>query len=143
MNTPRYAKGYGQPPVYLASINSTDSMTGNLVFAGAAAGKIHMAFTSHVELIRLLNALMLARVPFAVGGMCPGPAEEAGLLITNGELAGNYIELSWTGPQEWVLRQMTNRCDQWQLEPEVSKIANTSFDPESLSAVLLPPCRSA
>lgn len=134
MNTPRYAKGSGQPPVHLASINSSDSTTGDLVFAGSAAGERTMPFTSHAELVRLLNELMLARVPFAVGGMCPGPADEAALLIANAELAGPYLELSWTGPQQWVVRQISNSCDQWQLESDASRIANTSFDPESLKA---------
>ncbi|WDR37833.1 hypothetical protein NN484_08860 [Pseudomonas serboccidentalis] len=134
MNTPRYAKGSGQPPVHLASINSTDSTTGYLMFAGAAAGERKITFTSHAERVRLLNELMLARVPFAVGGMCPGPADEVALLIASAALAGPYLELSWTGPQQWVVRQMTNSADQWQLEPDVSEIANTSFDPVSLTS---------
>jgi len=62
--------------------------------------------------------------------MCPGPADEAALLIANAELAGPYLELSWTGPQQWVVRQISNSCDQWQLESDASRIANTSFDPE-------------
>ncbi|PMQ09300.1 Glutathione-dependent formaldehyde-activating enzyme [Pseudomonas sp. AD21] len=134
MNTPRYAKGSGQPPVHLASINSTDSMTGHLLFAGVAAGERKITFTSHAELVRLLNELMLARVPFAAGGMCPGPADEASVLIADAELAGPYLELSWTGPQQWVVRQITDTCGQWQLAPDISEIANTSFDPDSLKS---------
>ncbi|MFJ2279965.1 hypothetical protein ACIOUG_02375 [Pseudomonas sp. NPDC087803] len=137
MNTPRYAKGSGQPPVHLAAINSSDSTTGHLVFAGAAAGERTMLFTSNAELVHLLNELMLARVPFAVGGMCPGPADEVALLIANAQLVGPYLELSWTGPQQWVVRQMANNPGQWQLAADLSEIANTSFDPESLKNLML------
>ncbi|WP_311775969.1 hypothetical protein [Pseudomonas baetica] len=132
MIKPRYAKGSGQAPAHLASINAADSQTGDLVFAGAVAGQRHVSFASHAELLAILNALILERVPFAVGGMCPGPADEVGLLIANKELAGPYLELSWTGPQQWLVRQIGYASSEWQQVPDACEIANISFSEETL-----------
>ncbi|POA50400.1 hypothetical protein C1893_02315 [Pseudomonas sp. MPR-ANC1] len=132
MNTSRYAKGSGRPPVHLASINTEGSAAGHLVFAGGVAGDRHVPFCSHDELLGMLKDLICARVPFSVGGMCPGPADEVGLLIDNAELTGPCIELSWTGSQQWIVRETANASGEWQQEPDASEIANLIFNPDSL-----------
>lgn len=132
MNPSRYAKGSGRPPVHLASISTEDSAAGHLVFAGGVCGDRHVPFCSRDELLGMLKDLILARVPFSVGGMCPGPADEVGLLIDNAELTGACIELSWIGSQQWMVRESANASGAWQQEPDASRIANLMFNPDSL-----------
>jgi hypothetical protein len=80
----------------------------------------------------MLNSLLRQRVPIAVGGMFPGPTDEVDMLIANEVLEGPYIELSWSGPQQWTLREIDSTIAEWQPVPDASSMANVSFDPESL-----------
>lgn len=129
----RYSKGSGRPPTHLTLISSLDADTGSLVFAHTEVGGEHRVhYTSRVELLSMLNSLLRQRVPIAVGGMLPGPADEVDMLIANEVLEGPYIELSWSGPQQWTLREIGATAAQWQPEPDTRNMANVSFDPESL-----------
>lgn len=124
---PRYSKGSGLPPVHLSWVSSEDSVTGDLVFAHPVSGEHRVPCASRAELLDMFNTLVLKRVALAVGGMLPGPADEIAMLI-----AGPYVELSWSGPQQWTLRETINGASEWQPVPEADGIANVSFDPESL-----------
>jgi hypothetical protein len=128
----RYSKGSGRPPTHLALISSVDADTGSLVFAHTEVGEHRVPYTSRAELLSLLNSLLRQRVPIAVGGMFPGPADEVDRLIANEVLEGPYIELSWSGPGQWTLREIDGIAGQWQLVADTRSMANVSFDPESL-----------
>lgn len=128
----RYAKGSGHPPLHLASITANGAEAGELRFTLANAEVLRIAFASHAEQVRMLERLITERVPFAVGGMCPGPADEVDMLIATAELAGPYIELAWTAPQQWVVRETSSVASEWLQVAEASMIANPSFDPNSL-----------
>ncbi|MCV2223799.1 MULTISPECIES: hypothetical protein [Pseudomonas] len=91
-----------------------------------------MHYTSHAELLCMLNILLRQRVPIAVGGMLPGPADEVEMLIANEVLEGPYIELSWSGPQQWTLREIDSTTAEWQSVPSAQSMANVTFDPKSL-----------
>lgn len=129
----RYVKGSGRPPLHLASIDSSGAVAGDLVFTLANAAVLRIAFACHTERVGMLQRLIAERVPFAVGGMCPGPADEVGLLIDNGALTGPHLELSWSGPQQWVVREIAKNAHDWLPESDIGKITNPSFDPHSLS----------
>ncbi|SMQ23155.1 hypothetical protein SAMN04488483_0803 [Pseudomonas helmanticensis] len=80
----------------------------------------------------MLNSLLRQRVPIAVGGMLPGPADEVDMLIANAVLEGPYIALSWSGPEQWTLREIDSSIAEWQPVPDAQSMANVSFDPRSL-----------
>lgn len=80
----------------------------------------------------MLNSLLRLRVPIAVGGMLPGPADEVDILIANEVLEGPYIELSWSGAKQWTLREIDTTTAEWQPVPGARTMANVSFDPKSL-----------
>jgi hypothetical protein len=50
-----------------------------------------------------------------VGGHCPGPAEEAEVLIANGELKGSYTEIAWSCPECWTVREIGKGIAPWEL----------------------------
>jgi hypothetical protein len=113
-------------------ISSVDSVSGSLVFAYTEVGDYRVHYTSRAELLCILNSLLHQRVPIAVGGMLPGPADEVDILIANKVLEGPYIELSWSGPQQWTLREIDSTTAEWQPVPDIRSMANVSFDPKSL-----------
>jgi hypothetical protein len=112
-----------------------DADTGSLVFAHSEVGEHRVPYTSRAELLSLLNSLLRQRVPIAVGGMLPGPADEVDMLIANDVLEGPYIELSWSGPGQWTLREIDGTAGQWQPIPDARSMANVSFDPQSLRSL--------
>ncbi|TMU76877.1 hypothetical protein FGA82_19405 [Pseudomonas fluorescens] len=128
----RYSKGSGRPPTHLTLISSVDADSGSLVFADSEVGEHGVHYTSRAELLSLLNSLLRQRVPIAVGGMLPGPADEVDMLIASKALDGPYIELSWSGPGHWTLREKDATAGQWQLVADARSMANVSFDPLSL-----------
>ncbi len=130
----RYVKGQGKAPLHLALIHSISSESGYLQLTDNAGAEHRIPFSSHAERLRLLASLIRERVPMAVGGMCPGPADEVALLIANKALNGPYIELSWTAPQQWIVREIAGDTVEWEAESDVARIANTSFDPGFLTA---------
>jgi len=125
----RYFKGAGKPPAHLASINYEGAESGSLILTDTSGATYRQPFTSHAALLSLLGRLMHERVPFAVGGMCPGPADEVALLIEQGELEGDWVELSWSGAQEWMLREIRASTSEWEIQAAPDLIVNTSFDP--------------
>lgn len=128
----RYSRGSDRPPTHLALISSGDADTGSLVFAHTEVGEYSVHYTSRAELLSMLNSLLRQRVPIAVGGMLPGPADEVHMLIAKELLEGPYIELSWSGPRQWTLREIDATTGQWQLVADTRSMANVSFDPKSL-----------
>lgn len=129
----RYAKGQGQAPLHLALIHCAADESGYLQLTDNAGAAHRVPFRSHAERLSLLTRLIRERVPMAVGGMCPGPADEVALLIANSEHSGPFIELSWTAPQQWIVREIAGDTVEWEAESDVARIANTTFDPGLLS----------
>ena len=129
----RYAKGQGQAPLHLALIHSATDESGYLQLVDKAGAEHRVLFSSHAERLSLLTRLIRERVPMAVGGMCPGPADEVALLIANKALNSPFIELSWTAPQQWIVREIAGNTVGWVAESDVASIANTSFDPGFLT----------
>jgi hypothetical protein len=130
---PRYADGEGQPPIHVASINRDMFGKGSFSFAGRGGENCQVAFTTKSEFLTLLHVLMAESVAFSVGGHCPGPAEEVAMLIAKGEVKGCYTEIAWSGPERWTVREIGKGIAPWELVADPSRIANTSFDPHTLS----------
>ncbi|WP_285415891.1 hypothetical protein [Pseudomonas sp. efr-133-TYG-5] len=129
----RYAKGQGTAPVHLAAIDAGADGAGSLLFSEPLAVHRRVPFATQAELLRLLARLLRERVPLAVGGMCPGPADAVALLIAGNQLAGPFIELSWSGPQQWTVREIPDTATtEWAAVADAATIAAMAFDPGSL-----------
>lgn len=85
-------------------------------------------FETHIDLLWLLDHLIRERAPFGVGGMSPGQSDDVALLTASDELSGPFIELSWSAPQHWILREIVGRAQEWATESDTGKIASSAFD---------------
>lgn len=128
---PRYARGSGQAPTHLSYIRRERLSIGTFVFSDSSVQK-QVSFVTHAEFLDLLRKLMAASVPLSVGGHCSGPADEVAMLIAEGELNGSYIEISWSGPGQWVVREIVKSATEWEQVSSPSLFANTSFNPDAL-----------
>lgn len=109
----RYYLGEGEPPRYLAAIHMEALSSGELVFAGGEAPRHTLKFADQSELHRRLRQLLASRLPMATSGMVPGPVDEVAALIAQGRLEGPYVELAWSGPGQWVLREHLEGVEVW------------------------------
>lgn len=128
---PRYARGFGQAPTHVSSIHRERLNKGTFVFSDSN-GQKQVSFVTHAEFLDLLRKLMAASVPLSVGGHCPGPADEVAMLIASGELNGSYIEISWSGPEQWIVREILKSATEWEQVSAPFLFANTSFNPDAL-----------
>jgi hypothetical protein len=121
------------PPIHVASTNRERGGKGAFIFAGQGGEGHKMEFTSSVECLAIFGTLMAESVPFSIGGHCSGPAEEVALLISTGELHGSYIEIFWSGPEKWTVREIGEGAPPWERVAQPGLIANTSFNPDALT----------
>ncbi|ASK33311.1 hypothetical protein CEK62_02360 [Alcanivorax sp. N3-2A] len=133
MLTPHYAQGRGQPPVYLAAIERAGDNRGALVFAvGEAREKV--AFGNDAELTGLLRQVLAAPVALSAGGHVPGPVDEVAMRIDAGELSGPYVEIAWSAPGRWILRQQVSGASQWQQSADPAQLVALDFRPATLKS---------
>lgn len=126
---PRYAEGTGVSPIHVASIRREHDGRGAFVLSGSGAEGREISFSSDTDFLELLHALIAESVALSVGGHCLGPAEEAALLISNGELDGSYVEISWTAPEHWTLREISKgTVPPWERAADPRLIANPSAE---------------
>ena len=104
-----------------------------LVFIDGTNSEFRINFASKAQLISMLRELMNQRIPCSVGGHGLGAAEEIELLISDGVLEGTYVEISWTSPSNWLLREKVQGAAVWDEVTEPSVFSNTSFDLKTLS----------
>jgi hypothetical protein len=130
---PRYAEGTGEAPFHLSSVNRERLSKGAFIFSGQGAEGRKIVFTSNVEFLAIFRTLMAESVPLSIGGHCIGPADEVALLISSGELLGSYIEISWSGPEKWTLREIGKGHPPWERVDVQKLIPNTSFNPDTLN----------
>ncbi len=128
---PRYARGTGQAPTHVSAIHRKRLNRGTFVFSDGNNQK-QVSFVTHAEFLDLLQKIMAASVPLSVGGHCPGPADEVAMLIAAGELKGSYIEITWSGPNQWVVREIVKSTTEWEQVSAPSLFTNTSFNPDAL-----------
>lgn len=92
-----------------------------------------MPFNSKSELVSKLREVLTQRVPLSIGGHCTGPADEVGMLAFSGKLSYPYIEISWSSPKHWTLREVTRNAVEWEEVGDPACIANQSFNPDALT----------
>jgi hypothetical protein len=131
--SPRYAQGFGIPPIHIALIRRDGFGRGAFIFAGSGGEGRQTLFTGHSEFLALLHILMQEPIALAVGGHCVGPADEVAMLNSSGELRGSYTEISWSGPDRWVLREMGENIFPWEQISDLRQLTNTSFNPDALT----------
>ena len=129
---PRYFQGTGEAPVHLASIVHERGNGGRLLFR-VDGHESAVAFDSKPDLLSKLQAIIAQSVPLSIGGHCPGPADEVGMLISSGKLIHPYVEISWSAPECWMVREITEGAVEWESTGELSDIANQSFNPDALT----------
>ena len=128
----RFATGIGVPPVHLSAINLDSARHGLLIFSGGSTGPRRIAFRSEADLCTKLNILLQRAVPVAVGGHIAGPADQVGMLIDSGKLNGKYIEISWSSPDHWIVREMINGAVEWESVTRADCFVTTDFDPTAI-----------
>lgn len=137
---PRFATGTGNAPVYLRAINHGKTGAGVLVFAGGSLNDSPVVFESEGDLHDKLKILVARSVPLSVGGQVPGPADELGLLMKSGALQqASYIQISWSRPLHWEVREMVWGslevwgAVEWEPVTRAEEFATVNFDPDTLA----------
>jgi len=131
---PRFATGVGTAPVYLADISFGKSGRGVLVFTGGNVGARKVPFHSDGDLHAKLSILIRQNVPLSVGGHAVGPADRVAMLIESGKLNGPYIDISWSRPEHWTVRERVKGAVEWQPVARADTFASINFDPDSIDA---------
>ncbi len=99
------------------------------------SGERRIPFQTKDELYSLLQRLIAQAVPLSIGGHTPGAADEIAMLIDTGVLSGTYVEISWSGPGRWTVREIPKDALEWEQVPSPDMIANTSFNADSLKRI--------
>lgn len=129
----RYFEGTGVAPIHLSHIfHERGSDAGRLLFKNGGQ-ELGVAFNSKSDLLSKLQAILVNSVPISVGGHALGPADEVGLLIEAGKLKGSYVEISWSAPGCWTVREIIDGALEWEEAGCLSDIANQAFNPKSLT----------
>lgn len=129
---PRFAKGTGKAPIYLSAIIRQSHGRGEFVFGQDEA---RVRFTSSRQFIEIFQMLIERSVALSVGGLCPGPADEASMLLASGELIGEHVEISWSSPEHWVVREMKHGALEWEEVLDHGCIVNNSFKADDFQSL--------
>ena len=129
---PRYFQGTGEAPIHLASLVHERGTSGRLLFRGEGHESA-VVFASKPDLLSKLQAIMAQLVPLSIGGHCPGPADEVRMLVPLAKLNHPYVEISWSAPGRWIVREITEGAVEWESAGDLSDITNQPFNPDALT----------
>ncbi len=129
---PRYASSINTPPAHLAELIRHAADRGLLIFRINNAETVKILFDGNAVLHQLLQKLLDEKVPLSVGGHFDGACEEVCRLIDAGTLHGTAIQLAWSTPQHWTMRELAAEAITWEHVHDPASIANCAFDPTSL-----------
>jgi hypothetical protein len=121
---PRYASSINTSPVHLAELIQHATDRGLLIFRIKDADTVKISFESKAILHQLLQKLIDEKVPLSVGGHIDGPCEEVCRLIDAGILHGTAIQLAWSAPQHWTIRELAAETIMWEQTHDPAAIAN-------------------
>lgn len=93
-------------------------------------------FNTRQDFLTILRKIVGERVPLAVGGMSPGPADEASLLVDAGELKGAFLEINFAAADKWLVREMAPGAKDWEKVTDLGKVVNLKFDAVALQQAL-------
>ncbi len=130
--TPRFASSIDEAPVFVELIARHSLHSGLIRFKVGRNESVDISFANQVEFNSMFQMLINERVPFSVGGAAVGSIDEAQLLIQDGVLQGIPIEISWSSPDKWTVREVSSGSLQWDEVIQTDEIANCRFDPNSL-----------
>jgi hypothetical protein len=129
---PRYASSINTAPAHLAELTQQEADCGLLIFRINVTDSVKIPFDSKAALHQLLQKLIDEKVPLSVGGHIDGPCEQVCRLIDAGILHGTAIQLAWSAPQHWTIRELAAETIMWEQTHDPAAIANCAFDPDSL-----------
>jgi hypothetical protein len=104
--TPRCVTGSGHPPRYVSQIRYRRGEGGTLHLEGGYARDESIDFSSRPDLLEQCRILAERHILFSLGGHVPGPADEMMMWHDDGSLSVSFLQISWTGPQQWVIREI-------------------------------------
>jgi hypothetical protein len=108
---PCCASGTGKAPLYLAWIPSPES--GELVLSDRSRP---IRYRSEAELIQTCEELARRRVAFGVQGLGgPGPADVMAWWQVQGRMPVSFLQISWKGPDEWLLYEIVPGTQEWEI----------------------------
>ena len=129
---PRYASSTSTPPAHLAELIRHAAGRGLLIFRIKGTNTEKVPFESEAVLHQILQKLIDEKVPLSVGGHMDGPCEEICRLIDAGTLHGTAIQLAWSAPKHWTIRELVVGTIMWEQTHDPASIANCAVDPASL-----------
>lgn len=123
---PRFSIGKGSAPRHVCDVLQQGKRA-RIVIRDEAANESAINCTDNADFSAHITSLIKARVPFSVGGMSPGPAEAVHYWFSENGLPAEYLEISWRGPDDWVVREVVAGATEWQETPLRDLLANNSF----------------
>ena len=109
----RYSHGKGSAPRHVSDFQQ-HGKKGWLVVRDESGSEARLEFAHHAELQSHIEELIAQRVPFSIGGMCPGPAEVLHHWFVKRDITPDYLEISWQGPDDWIVREIVEGATEWQ-----------------------------
>ena len=134
---PRFASAIDEPPVYVKLIARQSLHSGFIRFHVGGNECVDISFANQLELNAMFQRLIDERVPFSAGGASIGSIDEAQILIKDGVLRGRLIEISWSSPNKWTIREISFESLEWDEAAHAEEIANYRFDPNTLKNLSL------
>lgn len=111
---PRYCFGIGSAPLHVIDFKK-QGKRGCIVVRDESGADSILEFKSCAGLQSCIETLVAQRVPFSIGGMCPGPADTLHYWFQERGVSPEYLEISWRGPDDWVIREIVEGAtDEWQ-----------------------------
>lgn len=134
---PRFASAIDEPPVYVKLVARQSLHSGFIRFNVGGNECVDISFANQLEFIRMFQKLIDERVPFSAGGASIGSIDEAQILIKDRVLRGSPIEISWSSPDKWTIREISVESLEWDEVAHAEEIANCRFDPNTLKNLSL------
>jgi hypothetical protein len=134
---PRFANAIDKPPVYVKLVARQSLHSGFIRFHVGDNECVDISFANQLELNAMFQRLIDERVPFSAGGASIGSIDEAQILIKDGVLRGSPIEISWSSPNKWTIREISFESLEWDEVAHADEIANCRFDPNTLKNLSL------
>lgn len=110
---PRYCSGKGPAPRHVADFHQ-QGKRGSFIVRDEAGSDSKLEFNGTAELQSHMETLIAQRVPFSVGGMCPGPADALHYWFRERGISPAYLEISWRAPDDWIIREIFEPATEWQ-----------------------------
>lgn len=125
----RFASAIDEPPVYVKLVARQSLHSGFIRFNVGGNECVDISFANQLEFIRMFQKLIDERVPFSAGGASIGSIDEAQILIKDRVLRGSPIEISWSSPDKWTIREISVESLEWDEIAHAEEIANCRLTP--------------